>query len=530
MNASSRYDEAENAILGAVVLHGRASLLEAAALVTEAEFRQPAAQSAFRAMRLLEQRGEPIDVITLEAQLRRTDELELVGGIEAIARLDRYATAHNIKAHAQLVREGAQARRLADFGRKLAADIEEGVDDVDVYLAQQGAALASISKSGRVGRQPWTSARVVQDMFAEKVNEAKGVSRGVSTGIHTLDSMLKGNGFRGGQLIVLGGRPKMGKTSLALSLTRAALLERRGGWPCSYRPKESPVPVLWACDEMRATELMERLVADVTGVPGHQLGSPSIQWLSRNFDRIKPAADLIGHAPLSFVPDADTHYLDRIFDYASHWRAGHPIVSRDTDGNPKRGPAIVVVDYLQRTADLPGLSRTASSSERAGAKAKYCKTKAQDLDVIVIALSQLSRALESRPNKRPMPSDFRDSGEIEQEADVLLAAYREIIYAEDSRTVYAQIDELTSRSGLQPDELDGVLAAHADPFLAGDRAIAENAQRCSLPGLMLDELAAAKRRVTETEILVLANRHGPAGVVTVDFFGEHYRFLARAEQ
>lgn len=523
--------EAEAAILGGILLRPDA-LREVEGLLEHDDFWRPQSRAVFRAMRILAERGESIDVVTVDAQLRRTGESELVGGIEALVALDRHAMAGNIRSHAEIVRETAQARRVVELGRRMAEELAAGdIEDQAAYLAQRAAELDALAKRGRSGRDPWSGGKVFHDLFAEKMAEANGAGRAVSTGIPDLDRMIKGKGYRPGMLIILGGRPKMGKTSKALAMTRAALFERRSGWPVSYKLRSEPTPVLWACDEMRAVELMERTVSDVAGIRNERLGSPSVRWLSDNMQPIiMPAGRLISSAPLHFVPDSDTHHLDRIMDYARQWRAKHPIIRREDDGKPVRGPAILVADYLQRFADMPGTSRHARSDERVGAKTKALKTLAQELDIVVILLAQLNRECEARDDKRPLMSDFRDSGEIEQEADVLMVCYRDIVYDKNAGSVYRQIEELTRRSGVSADDLDGLLAMRADPFCGETAELKRIRSACSLHESSLEELAAARRRVTDTEIIVRANRHGPIGTVHADFYGEHYRFLPRPEE
>lgn len=511
--------EAENALLGGLVLRGGKELPEVAELRVD-DLYQPRAKAVYRAMQVLAERGEPIDVITLEAQLRRSGELDLVGGLEGLARLDRFATVDNVRAHAELILEAARARRLLIFGRELAEELEVEVEDLDAVVDRRQAEFAALVQSGRVEREPWHVSKVLDDTFQEMVDEASGRGRGVSTGFRILDRMLKRTGPRPGWLVLLGGRPKAGKTTAALALTRAAHFERRDG---CYEPRARPAPVLWACDEMRAIDLVQRQLADLTSLDGRSLGAPTQDWMRRHMTELGRARHLLDAAPLHFVPDADSHYLDRIFAYARTWRAKHPIVGRDRDGRPVREPAVIVLDYLQRFGDLPGTNKQATQTERVGEKVKLCKTQAQELDVVVILLSQLNRDLERRPNKRPIKSDFRDSGEIEQEADVLIGCHRPIEYEEDAEAVRRQVAELTHRSRLTTAELDLVLEHYGRDPVPPHVVMARS--RCQLPPGELGSLVAAKRRIAATELIVIANRHGPPGTVHVDFTGEYFRML-----
>jgi replicative DNA helicase len=514
--------EAERALLGGLMLHldPLAALAEVAELLRPEDLYQPRAAAIYRAMHVLAERGAPIDVITLEAQLRRTGDLDLVGGIEGLAMLDRHATAHNLKAHAELIAESARRRRLLLFGRELAEELAEEVEDLDEVVDRRAAEFAALAQTGRVEREPWHVSTVLDATFKEMIDEASGRGRGVSTGYPILDRMCKRTGPRPGWLVVLGGRPKMGKTTAALGLTRAAQFVRQDG---TYAPHPRPAHVLWACDEMKAGELVQRSLADLTGLDGRSVGVPTESWLRRHMGDLTRARQLLDAAPLHFVPDRDTHYLDRIFAYARSWRARHPIVGRDHDGRPIRELAVIVLDYLQRFAELPGTSKHASQTERVGKQVKLCKTEAQDLDVVVILLSQLNRDADKRPDHRPVRSDFRDSGEIEQEADVLIGCYRPIEYAEDAGVVRGQVAELTRRSGLAAPALDLVLSHHDVEQVAGDVVLARS--RCLLGRGELESLVEAKRKLTATELIVIANRHGPPGTVHADLFGEYFRML-----
>lgn len=516
--------EAEDAVLGGILLRGADGLAEVADVRPD-DFYRPRSVAIYRAMQALAERGDPIDTITLEAQLRRAGELDLVGGIVGLARLDQHASAHHLRAHARLVLEAARARRLVQFGAELADELGAEVEDLDAVIDRRHAEFGALVRCGRLEREPWNVSDVLDATFEEMLDEAGGKGRGISTGFPILDRMLKRTGPRPGWLVVLGGRPKMGKTSAALSLTRAAQFRRRDG---GYEPAPKAAHVLWACDEMRAVDLVQRQLADLTGLDGRSIGAPTQLWMRRHMGDLASARRLLEGAPLHFVPDTDSHYLDRIFAYARSWRARHPIVGRDRDGRPVRELGVLVLDYLQRFADLPGSAKHATLSERVGAKVKLAKTVAQELDLVVVLLSQLNRALEVRPNKRPIRSDFRDSGEIEQEADALIGCYRPIEYDEDKEIVRGQVAELGRRSGLPAADLDQVLAWHLTDEAPPAVALARG--RCRLSPGELAELAKAKRRITASELIVIANRHGPAGVVHVDFFGEYFRFAPRTQQ
>src|SRR5690606_21550574 len=202
--------EAENAVLGGILLRGREALSDVLELITEDDFYQPRAQAVFRAMRILEERGEPIDVITLEAQLRRTGELELVGGIEGLARLDKYATAHNIKAHAELILESAQVRNLVVTTREIAEEGMTELEDVKAYIDTAEQKILKVNERGR--KSTYRSSRELMLEVFQGITERQRQTdpiTGISTGFFQMDEMTAG--LQPSDLIILAARPSMGK-------------------------------------------------------------------------------------------------------------------------------------------------------------------------------------------------------------------------------------------------------------------------------------------------------------------------------
>jgi replicative DNA helicase len=202
--------EAENAVLGGIMLGGREKLLAVLTVINEDDFYRPQAQAVFRAMRILEERGEPIDVITLEAQLRRTGEFDLVGGIEGLMRLDKYATAHNIKAHAELILDAARVRRTVIATREIAEEGMAEVEDVETFCAGAARKVTTAIASKRKG----SVVHVRQHMLGvfEGITERQrsaGKLTGVATGFSQLDEMTCG--LQPADLIILAARPSMGK-------------------------------------------------------------------------------------------------------------------------------------------------------------------------------------------------------------------------------------------------------------------------------------------------------------------------------
>lgn len=452
--------EAEHALCGAIFLRGTPAYLECdeAGLAID-DFYLPRCQAVWNAAGILVERGEPIDVITMEAQLRRTAQLELVGGIEGLARFDRYASAHNVLAHAKLVREAAAERRALLLFCDASETIREG--DIDPsewgsHLERWIADLVAIQNTGNIQREAtWSIDKVLEQVELEWNDEADGNTRGISTGIEDLDMVLGRVGPRPQWLWVIGGRPAMGKSTLALSLTRAALFDRTASaygdprplwvpkrpWqprPCVHEgggpaPRYS-TPVLWACSEMTAAELARGLISDLGTLERRATEAPSRSWLNRTHERRAEAMELLRGSELDFVPDQQTSVLEDIVAAATIWRTSHRSDERWNEETQewepgRKRPAVLVVDYLQRlrARGFKGTKR----EEEINYMAQAFKTLARKLDILVVLLCQINRGVESRPDKRPLLSDLRESGAIEQEADIVSFVYRDHYYHPD---------------------------------------------------------------------------------------------------
>lgn len=423
--------EAENAVLGGVLLRGRDALCEVQNFVREADFYQPRTRAVFRAMQLLEERGEPIDVVTLESQLRRTGELELVGGIVGLARLDRYATAHNIKAHAELIREAAQVRNLVVVTREIAEEGMGELEDPKVYIDSAEQRVLKVNESARMS--PFRSTRdLMLEVFqgiADRRAQTDPVT-GVPTGFFALDEMTAG--LQPSDLIVLAARPSMGKTALALNIAQHACI-----MPARYvraPPEERPVryPVLFFSLEMAATQLIERLLCSEVRLDYATFrrgGGRSQDGMTEgDYQNLVSAADRIATAPL-YIDDTAAPSILEIRARARRWR-GDRTIFPDTDPNDPTANhkhlGMVLVDYLQLARG--SRARYDSREQEISEISRGLKALAKELRVPVVALSQLNRAVEARTDHRPQLADLRESGAIEQDADLILFIFREERY------------------------------------------------------------------------------------------------------
>ena len=418
--------EAENAVLGGILLRGRDALGEVQEYVREEDFYQPRAQAVFRAMRILDERGEPIDVITLESQLRRTGELELVGGIEGLARLDRYATAHNIKAHAELILEAAQVRNLVVVTREIA---EEGMDELEDPKAYIDTAEQKVLKVNERGRKSTyrSSRELMLEVFQGITDRQRQTDpiTGVPTGFFQLDEMTAG--LQPSDLIIIAARPSMGKTAFALNLAQQACITpaKYMNAPADQRPAR--YPVLFFSLEMGATQLIERVLCSEARVDYAQLRRGG-RMMEQDFRNLIAAADRISSAPL-YIDDTAAPSIMEIRARARRWRDDRTIFPDPDPADPSanhKGLGMIMVDYLQLARG--GKARYDSREQEISEISRGLKALAKELKVPVIALSQLNRAVDSRADHRPQLSDLRESGAIEQDADVIMFIYREERY------------------------------------------------------------------------------------------------------
>lgn len=411
--------EAERSVLGAVLLRDKDALNEVSDKLRPEDFYVPAHQAIFRAMMVLGDKGEPIDVVTLEAQLRARDELNLVGGIEGLAKLaDRYSTSFNTEAHARLVKETSQLRNFVLIAREMASKGMEDVEDVRQFLDDAEVKILEVSEQGqRAGYK--SSKEVILDVFKgiQKRIQANNPITGIPSGFDQLDHMTAG--LQPGDMVVLAARPSMGKTAFALNIAQNACIvqPKHANLPESERPKR--YPVLFFSLEMGPEQLIERILSSEAKVDAQELRRGTISG-EADFRKLVAAADRIAEAKIYIDANASPTILE-IRNTARRWRNDKSVFP-----NGMEDTGLVVVDYLQlcRGARDRYDSRVQEISEIS----RGLKFLAQELRVPVIALSQLNRAVDSRTDKRPMMSDLRESGAIEQDADVIMFIFREERY------------------------------------------------------------------------------------------------------
>ncbi len=391
--------DAERSVLGAMLLEENA-VTDVVALVAPDDFYRSAHARIFEGMLALYERNEPIDEVTVAAQLKATSQLEGVGGAAYLASLtERVPTAANAVHYARIVRERALARRLIHAATSIATSGYEGNAEVDVLLDQAEAKIFEIT-SAREHRAFTPLKEVVKEAFKriEKLYERKEAVTGVPTGFVDLDRLT--SGLQASDLIIVAGRPSMGKTAFALNCGLNAALRH-----------STPVAVFSL--EMSKEQLVMRMLCSEARIDGQRLRGGFLK--DSDWPKLAKAAGMLAEAPL-YIDDTGALSILEMRAKARRLQA-------------EKGLGLVVVDYLQL---MRGRSSNEGREREISEISRGLKALAKELTVPVVALSQLNRSLEQRQDKRPMLSDLRESGAIEQDADVICFVYRDEYYNADS--------------------------------------------------------------------------------------------------
>ncbi|NNM81439.1 MAG: replicative DNA helicase [Burkholderiales bacterium] len=398
--------EAEQSVLGGLLLDNNA-WDRIADLINEADFYRQDHRLIYRHIALLVGRSNPADVITVSESLESSKELQDAGGIAYLGALAQNTpSAANIRRYAEIVRERSVMRKLAAVG----ADISESaynpmgrsaselLDSAEAKVFEIAEASAR-GKQGFVGIQPLLK-EVVERIEVLYNREEESDVTGIATGFADLDQ--KTSGLQPGDLVIVAGRPSMGKTAFSLNIAENVAL---------YSKK----PVAVFSMEMGGAQLAMRMLGSVGRLDQHKLRTGRLA--DDDWPNLTHALGKLSEAPL-FIDE--TPSLNSV-ELRSSSRRLHRQYGE---------LGLIVVDYLQLMSSVsPGENRATEISEIS----RSLKALAKELHVPVIALSQLNRSLEQRPNKRPVMSDLRESGAIEQDADLILFIYRDEVYNADSQ-------------------------------------------------------------------------------------------------
>ena len=403
--------ESEEAVVGGILFRGSA-LNQVAEIVCAEDFYFPTHQLVFESIQDLDSQSRPIDLITVAEQLRQNGVLSKIqGGESYLAELaSRVATVENITYHAARVRDRSTQRQVLLAASGLATRGYEDHGDVDDYIDEAQRTIFQIAN--RQGRQAYAPVRQVLNTAIRRL-EGRFANRqavtGVPTGFSEFDAMT--SGLQPGDLIIIAARPSMGKTSFVMNCVQNAALHHN-------------VPCLVFSLEMSKESLLERVLCGEARVNSQALRAGFLtapDWI-----RITQASSRISQAPI-WIDDSGAPTLMEVRSKCRRWRADAEIFERGA----AKPLGLVVVDYLQLIQGRAA-GRDSSREREISEISRGLKALAKELGVPVVALSQLNRSLEARADKRPMCSDLRESGAIEQDADMVLMIYRDEYYNSDS--------------------------------------------------------------------------------------------------
>lgn len=407
--------EAEQSVLGAVLLDREAATVCTEILHPDDFYREPH-RRIYEAVVTLTTRNEAVDVITVGEELRRAGHLEAAGGLSYLSDLTGSVPATANAAHyARIVAEKALLRDLLKAAGDIAEAVYTGSEDADALLDQAESRIFKITEARRSGRSFVSLKDVLMQAFAnlEHLYEHKGEVVGVPTGLVELDKLL--TGLHPSELIILAARPSQGKTTLALNMATAAAHRGAG--------------VGFFSLEMSADQLAMRLLCSEAGVPSERMRSGFLT--DQDWPNISRALGALSEVRL-YIDDTPNIPIMDLRARARRMKA-------------ECGIDMLIVDYLQL---MNTRGRTESRQQEIAEISRSLKALARELEVPVLALSQLSRAVESRENRRPQLSDLRESGAIEQDADVVMFIYQDPKLAEDpSRRFEMELIVAKQRNG-----------------------------------------------------------------------------------
>jgi replicative DNA helicase len=388
--------EAEQSVLGGILIENF-SMNKVMEVLKPDDFYRDSHRKIYKALIDLSERDEPADLITLTNELRNNDHLDSIGGASYIASLiDSVPTAANIEYYAKIVKEKAILRKLIQTSTEIITQSYEDRGDVEGFLDEAERAIFDISEN-RVRPSFYPIRDIVKESFKilERLYEKKELVTGIPSGFKDLDRMTAG--FQPSDLIIVAGRPSMGKTAFCLNLAQNAAIQRK-------------IPTAIFSLEMSKEQLGIRMLCSEAHVEGTKLRSGFLS--ESDWPRLTIAAGNLSDAPI-YIDDTAALTILELRAKARRLKIEHG------------GLGMVIVDYLQL---MKGRTRVESRQQEISEISRSLKALAKELNIPVIAVSQLSRKTEERTGNRPQLSDLRESGAIEQDADLILFIYRDEVY------------------------------------------------------------------------------------------------------
>jgi replicative DNA helicase len=386
----------EEAVLGALMLE-REAVNEVIDILKAESFYKESHQKIFKAIHELFQRSEPIDILTVTAELRKMGELEIVGGAYYISYLtNRVASSANIQFHARIISQKHILRELIRISSDTIREAYEESTDVFDLLDKAERDLFTVAQ-GNIRKEYDTMSDVIKQAI-ENIEAAKknvdGVS-GVPTGFNALDRIT--SGWQKSDMIIIAARPGMGKTAFVISMARNIAVDFK-------------LPVAIFSLEMSSIQLVNRLISGETGIKGEKIRKGNLE--DHEFTQLHTRIKDLSKAPI-FIDDTPSLSVFELRAKARRLKSKHDI-------------QLIIVDYLQL---MTAGSDKGNREQEISTISRSIKTIAKELNIPIIALSQLSRAVETRGgDKKPMLSDLRESGAIEQDADIVSFIYRPEYY------------------------------------------------------------------------------------------------------
>src|SRR5436190_11945543 len=466
--------EAEQALLGAILVNN-AAYQRVAEFLRPEHFADPLHGKLYDSLGKLIERGQVVSAVTLKTYVEQDEAMKAAGGAAYLARLAA-ASVHVINAgdFGRTVHDLYLRRQLIDVGETMVNDaFGSDVDEMalqQIELAEKK--LYDLASAGQIegGFKPFRAALTEATIAAEAAYHRVGQLTGVATGLAQLDRLL--GGMHRSDLIILAGRPSMGKSSLATNIgfnaARAYKEEIVDGGP---KVVDGAVVGFFSL-EMSAEQLATRMISEQAEIPSEKIRKGEL--ISADFDRVLSVSHELEHLNF-FIDDTPALSIAALRTRARRLKRTH-------------GLGLLIIDYLQLLAPS-GRTRQENRVQEVSEITRGLKTLAKELDVPVLALSQLSRAVEQREDKRPQLADLRESGSIEQDADVVMFVYREEYYLTRS--------EPTRRA----EEGDQRFNERHDAWK----------QRC-------------EQTYGKAEVIIAKQRHGPTGLVRLAFEGQFTKF------
>lgn len=392
--------EAEKSLLGAILI-SETVLPEVLTILRPQDFYDTNHQTIFEAMSNLYDQHKPVDLLTLTAELKSVKKLKEIGGAPYLSELTNYVpTASHAKAYADIIEKASVRRKLIAAGNTISGKAYE--DDASVVDLIGNAEKELFSVSNKIVKSDYTPMEeLLADAFdrIEELRKNKGALRGLKTGFRDLDN--KTAGLQKGDLVIIGARPAMGKTTFAQNLAyNVASINKKG--------------VLFFSMEMAANEIIDRMISDVSGVDNWKMRTGNLS--DEEFSRVGDALGEMDEIPI-YIDDTSSMTIMELRNKARRAKHDHDI-------------GVVIVDYLQL---IQGSERYAGNRVQEVTEiSRGLKILARELEIPVIALAQLSRGVTGRDDPRPVLSDLRESGSIEQDADLVMFLHRPDYYKQNN--------------------------------------------------------------------------------------------------